>query len=187
MCAPPTMAHSAGIILFNDEAVLLGLQKSGWSSFGGRSNVGETPVQTAAREAVEETRGILCCDEIEARIGRIKAITSPTPKGQTFYLFCVRHPVDERIVSKIRATRTENLPLCMKETRDVRWIRWEELDQYHLRRSFRQQLPRMKRWLKREMSHARQFGNEQKKGACVDDSSSDIRLESPCTRHVGAD
>ena len=111
-----TFAHSAGVVLFEKDAVLLGKQfGGGWSSFGGRSQNKESPLETAARECHEELRGAIEKTELEKRLKKASKIVSKTPKGFKFYLYFVPFVGLQSIQSNFYSIDPSHLSRCMQE------------------------------------------------------------------------
>lgn len=138
--------HSAGIVFFSDNIILLGRQKGTWSSFGGRCNEGETPVDTAVRECYEELRGVMAKEEIMKLAEGKTPIESSTPRGDTFYLFCIFSGIDllKHVESMFRSANPELLPKCMQEMDEVAIFNMKNLHKLNLRSSFRTELKRIR-------------------------------------------
>jgi acetyl-CoA carboxylase carboxyl transferase subunit beta len=108
----------AGVVIVADGAILLVQrghepQLGRWSVPGGRVEPGETLQQAAAREAYEETG-------LEVRIGaELWSLTIPDG-DRTFE------------VHDFAATVTGGMLRAGDDAADVRWIRFDELDQWPL-------------------------------------------------------
>jgi acetyl-CoA carboxylase carboxyl transferase subunit beta len=108
----------AGVVIVADGAILLVQrghepQLGRWSVPGGRVEAGETLEEAAAREAYEETG-------LEVRIGaELWSLTIPDG-DRTFE------------VHDFAATVTGGMLRAGDDAADVRWIRFDELDQWPL-------------------------------------------------------
>ena len=67
---------------------LFGLDRDGWSDFGGSKEGNETPFQTAMREGCEELNGFLNCKKLPSYVKKhlILELESPTYVTQLFYI-----------------------------------------------------------------------------------------------------
>lgn len=135
------MVHSAGILPFTRERVLLGLHRDGWTSMSGKLEAGETIKQAAMREFQEETNYMCSPVELCRMCADPFVFVSSTPRGFRFALLCVELD-DERALdaAAFRASGGEIV--------EVRWIRWADVDQLRMRNGLRQDLPKLRRCLR---------------------------------------
>lgn len=135
--AAAPLRHGAGVIVHDGAGkVLLGLQKDGWASFGGKAENAETPVETARRECGEETLFVISCVDHPL----VPMMTSVTPRGRAFHLFSMRIAHDPGVVQRFDAARDSGEYAARREcceTRQIGWFALEDVSRLTLRPSFR--------------------------------------------------
>lgn len=122
-----------------DVWLLLGLEPSGWCSFVGGRDEGETVIETACREAWEESAGVLGTpDHIKSLIldDPDKYINSPTDTGgmRRTITFFIRIPYSDDVihifdgVSHVLADVVSD-DSVYREKSELRWFHIDELHQ----------------------------------------------------------
>lgn len=124
---------------------LLGKEKEGrheWGDFGGGNNEGETRLQTAAREATEETTGFL--GSIQQMQSRIQHMSVPINYG-TYTSFVIPMKYDTKLPEYFNnnqqfvESRLSNK--CMNNTIfekiEMKWISFSEMKKMHKKKQFR--------------------------------------------------
>ena len=129
--APAISAQPAGTVLYMEsggEVFLLLADHTdsatrGWGGFGGSHEHGETPVQTAARETAEETRGYFTAEALE---GRLEGLT-PLIDG-SFHLYFLE--IDFVPAPSVANNRPPSDTIYFRERGPYAWIPWSEVRQY---------------------------------------------------------
>lgn len=113
-----------------------------WSDFGGGNNEGETRLQTAAREATEETTGFL--GSIQQMQSRIQHMSVPIHYG-TYTSFVIPMKYDTHLPEYFNnnqqfvASRLSNK--CMKNTMfekiEMKWVSFSDMKKMCKKKQFR--------------------------------------------------
>jgi 8-oxo-dGTP pyrophosphatase MutT (NUDIX family) len=136
------MTHSAGVLPFFDNKILLGREERGWSAFSGKSEGDETPLETAVREFQEETANIFA----DVAILETACLKSITPRGIPFFLFlsCFKTPcVDANEQFQIQRRLTKNQREM--EKRELMWVNVDDIYSIQLSKSFAMEWLRIKK------------------------------------------
>ena len=135
--------HGAGVFIHDGEGrVLLGKRKDGWTTFSGRAENEETPLETATRECAEETlstlKDVVNASTIEQCTDSKLPLVTLTPGGRAFYLYIVRIGYDATLPTRFsrnrRSSAYEDRRECMEMSR-VGWFAISELQNVRLRAS----------------------------------------------------
>lgn len=137
--APPanSMVPSANVIVTNDAGQVLMIHRDdndNWAPPGGGIDLGESLVECAVRETREET-GIDC--EVTGLVGIYS-----DPKHIIFYTS--DGEARQEFSALFTARYVSGEPTTSSESREVRWVDRDKLDDLHLDRSMRF---RMGHWL----------------------------------------
>ena len=135
-----TIQYGAGAIVCDGYgSVLLCKHRDGWTSFGGKNEVNETPIETMIREVSEESLYVVDVAKVEAAVKEQEPFKLRTPSGKLFYMFIVTYPQDKKISKTFKSNRESkkfaNCSGC-NEMLDMRWFLWEDLCNVTLRNSF---------------------------------------------------
>lgn len=135
--------YSAGILFRcvkeNTTYYLLGKDKmEQWSDFGGGSSkFDKTVIDTAAREAFEETCRIFDKEGLKDLCRESDFFQGKTYKGNPYYMFICDIDHDEKLLKKFFLNvNRENRP-CFKEKKEIKWFEEEQLEHIKLRQVFK--------------------------------------------------
>lgn len=91
-----------------------------WCDFGGLKDRGESSLKTAARELVEESRGVLGSQSgIEARISSQMPLQTPVNRG-SYYTYLHEVPFDPSLPSRFSSVRPSNR--SEMEKTEIAWL-----------------------------------------------------------------
>lgn len=127
------MKHYAGVVVVCGDMILMGLERDGWSAFGGGCEEGEDIMATACREAEEESIGILNANWIKENV--CACVVSKTPSNKKFFLF-IAIAKEKHDVSVFWRRRTQAKRVVCLEKSDLKWIHLEKVKHHRLRRGF---------------------------------------------------
>lgn len=123
--------YAAGIQFYTetDDGVYLLLAdhtfpiRRGWGEFGGATDAGETPAQTATREAEEETRGYFKRENLLERIAGQEPVLNG---GYAFYFVKINKvPVED-----IGNYPVHGVKLAYRERGPYAWVPYSEIERY---------------------------------------------------------
>ena len=127
---PTRIVPAVTAAVVNDAGQLLMIRRTDndqWAIPGGQQEVGETPVQAARREVLEET-GIRC--EVTALVGIFsnpRYVVEYTSNGEVRQQFSIC----------FRARYLGGQPTASEESAEVRWVARNELDELPIHPSMR--------------------------------------------------
>ncbi|WP_219465676.1 NUDIX hydrolase [Nonomuraea rhizosphaerae] len=128
--APNSLVPSVNVVVTNEAGEILMIRRTdndNWAVPGGAIDLGESLPQAAVRETLEET-GIVC--EITGLVG-----TYTDPRHVILYTSDGEARQEFSIVLTGRAVSGEPTP--SDESREVRWVPRDQVEQYAMDRSMR--------------------------------------------------
>tara|TARA_B100000787_G_scaffold91472_1_gene67587 strand:- start:3737 stop:4186 length:450 start_codon:yes stop_codon:yes gene_type:complete len=126
--------HSAGILPLYQDHILLGKESRGWSAFGGKSEEGETPHETAIREFTEETAGIFGGVQLDMTTSSL--VKTVTPKGNPFFLYLIELPCISEVNSIFQEKRKVTKNRREKEKKEIKWVEISKVKNLRLSTAF---------------------------------------------------
>lgn len=124
--------YSAGILPVYGNLVLLGKEARGWSGFSGKydSTKDKSILDTATREFMEETAGLMDESRIRQLSDGAPVFRSSTPKGYDFHMYVVTFSVDDYNAftnDKFMTKKAGTANLFENEKSEIRWVATSEL------------------------------------------------------------